>query len=103
MGFVRYLTAARAPRGDAGSTPGGTAMRSPVRELEARFTQAKSAGECLAALLDLASLHAAEFRNLEGLRSARQALNIARARRDTVAVGRALAAATLCHYQRGDY
>jgi tetratricopeptide (TPR) repeat protein len=78
-------------------------MRSPVRDLEARLTQAKSAGECLAALLDLANLHAAEFRNREGLRSAREALNIARARRDTVAIGRALAAATLCHYQRGDY
>jgi tetratricopeptide (TPR) repeat protein len=78
-------------------------MRSPVRDLEARLQQAKSAGECLGALLDLANLHAAEFRNREGLRSAREALNIARARRDTVAIGRALAAATLCHYQRGDY
>ena len=78
-------------------------MRSPVRELEAKVHQAKTAGECLAALLDLASLHAAEFRNREGLRSAREALNIARARNDGAAVGRALAAATLCHYQRGDY
>lgn len=78
-------------------------MRSPVRELEARVHQAKTAGECLAALLDLANLHAAEFRNREGLRSAREALNIARTRNDTVGVGRALAAATLCHYQRGDY
>jgi len=78
-------------------------MRSPVRELEAKVHQAKTAGECLAALLDLANLHAAEFRNREGLRSAREALNIARARNDAGAVGRALAAATLCHYQRGDY
>ena len=78
-------------------------MRSPVRELEARVHEAKTAGECLAALLDLANLHAAEFRNREGLRSAREALNIARTRNDTVGVGRALAAATLCHYQRGDY
>lgn len=78
-------------------------MRSPVRELEARLTQSKTAGECLNALLELASLHAAEFRNREGLRNAREALNIARARKDTVSIGRALAAATLCHYQRGDY
>jgi len=78
-------------------------MRSPVRELEAKIHQATTAGECLAALLDLASLHAAEFRNREGLRSAREALNIARARNDAAAIGRALAAATLCHYQRGDY
>ena len=78
-------------------------MRSPVRELEAKLHQAKTAGECLAALLDLANLHAAEFRNREGLRSAREALNIARARNDPGAVGRALAAATLCHYQRGDF
>ena len=49
-------------------------MRSPVRELEARVHQAKTAGECLAALLDLANLHAAEFRNREGLRSAREAV-----------------------------
>ena len=78
-------------------------MRSPVRDLEAKLTQAKTAGECLAALLDLASLHAAEFRNREGLRNAREALNIARARRDTVSIGQALASATVCHYQRGDY
>jgi tetratricopeptide (TPR) repeat protein len=85
------------------SSRGDSGMRSPVRELEARLTQAKTAGECLNALLELASLHAAEFRNREGLRNAREALNIARARKDTVSIGRALAAATLCHYQRGDY
>ena len=78
-------------------------MRPPIRELEARLIQAKSAAECLGALLDLADAHAAEFRNLEGLRKAREALNIARTHRDPVSIGRALAAATLCHYQRGDY
>ncbi|MGZ5032897.1 MAG: hypothetical protein ACXWAC_06830 [Usitatibacter sp.] len=78
-------------------------MKSVVRDLENRLVQATSATECLATLLDLAQAHAGDFRNLEGLRAAREALNIARARGDSLAVGRALGTATLCHYQRGDY
>jgi tetratricopeptide (TPR) repeat protein len=78
-------------------------MKAVARELERRFAQATSAGECLAALLDIAQAHAAAFQNREGLRAAREALNIARVRGDSVAIGRALGTATLCHYQRGDY
>jgi tetratricopeptide (TPR) repeat protein len=78
-------------------------MKAMDRELERRFIQATSAAECLATLLDIASHHAASFQNLQGLRAAREALNIARVRGDSLAVGRALGTATLCHYQRGDY
>ena len=74
-----------------------------LHDLEARVAQARTATECRDALIELANQHAAEFRNREGLRAARNALNIARAHDDPVGVGRALAAATLCHYQRGDY
>lgn len=78
-------------------------MKSTVRELERRLIQATSATECLATLIDIANQHAASFHNREGLRAAREALNIARTRGDSLSVGRALGAATLCHYQRGDY
>lgn len=78
-------------------------MKPMNRELERRFIQATSAAECLATLLDIANHHAASFQNLQGLRAAREALNIARVRRDSLAIGRALGTATLCHYQRGDY
>ena len=78
-------------------------MSSPVRQLQERLAQATSAAECVAALIELAHLHAAEFRERDALRYTREALNIARARNDRPALGRALAAATRCHYQRGDY
>lgn len=78
-------------------------MKALVRDLEKRLIQATSATECLATLLELAQQHAANFQNLEGLRAVREALAIARVRGDSLAVGRALGSATLCHYQRGDY
>ena len=78
-------------------------MKNQVRELEARLIQGKSAVECLAVLLSLADLHAATFRNREGLRCAREALNIARARNDKISAARAFAVALRCHHQRGDY
>ena len=78
-------------------------MKSAVRDLERRLVQATSASECLATLLDIANHHAAAFHNREGLRAAREALNIARVRSDSLSIGRALGSATLCHYQRGDY
>lgn len=78
-------------------------VNNEVRELEARLIQGKSAVECLAILLSLAELHAANFRNREGLRCAREALNIARARNDRTSTARALAVAMRCHHQRGDY
>lgn len=84
------------------STP-GTHVNMQVRELEARLIQGKSAVECLGILISLAELHAATHRNREGLRCAREALNIARARNDSFSAARAFAAAMRCHHQRGDY
>ena len=78
-------------------------MRTKVRELEARLIQAQSAAECLIVLVELAETHANTHRNREGLRCAREALNIARARGDLIAAGRSLCVAARCHYQRGDY
>ena len=78
-------------------------MGASARELEARLLQASEEEGRLAILLELARAHAAAFRNREGLRAAREALSIARRRGDTLAIGRALSTATLCHYQRGDY
>lgn len=78
-------------------------VNNQVRELEARLIQGKSAVECLAILISLADLHAAAFRNREGLRCAREALNIARARNDRISAARAFAVAMRCHHQRGDY
>ena len=78
-------------------------MGASTRELEARLLQASEEEGRLAILLELARAHGAAFRNREGLRAAREALTIARRRGDTLAIGRALSTATLCHYQRGDY
>jgi tetratricopeptide (TPR) repeat protein len=78
-------------------------VNNPVRELEARLIQGKSAVECLGILISLAELHAATYRNREGLRCAREALNIARARNDRISAARAFTAAMRCHHQRGDY
>src|SRR5690242_13033545 len=74
-----------------------------VQELEAKLIQGKSAVECLAILVELAELHAATFHNREGIRCAREALNIARVRGDGHGAARALSAAMRCHYQRGEY
>ena len=74
-----------------------------VQELEARLIQGQSAVECLSILVELAELHAATFHNREGIRCAREALNIARVRNDNHAAARALAAAMRCHQQRGEY
>ena len=74
-----------------------------VQELEAKLIQGKSAVECLAILVELAEMHAATFHNREGIRCAREALNIARARNDRTAAARALAAAMCCHHQRGEF
>lgn len=77
-------------------------MNASVPELQRRLLQATADAERLATLLELARDYAASFRNREGLRAAREAYDIARRLGDPLAVGRALAAATLCHYQRGD-
>jgi tetratricopeptide (TPR) repeat protein len=77
-------------------------MNASVPELERRLLQATRDGERLDTLLELAREHSAAFRNREGLRAAREALEIARRQGDKLAEGQALAAATLCHYQRGD-
>jgi tetratricopeptide (TPR) repeat protein len=78
-------------------------MKSKVRELETRLLRSSDDEERLRILVDLARAHSAEFRNREGLRAAREALAIARRRRDVPAIGEALSIATHCHYQRGDY
>ena len=78
-------------------------MTTRVRELEAKLIQAQTAMECLGVLLDLAATHAATHRNREGLRCAREALNIARARGDALGAARALCVAARCHHQRGDH
>ena len=78
-------------------------MGASTKELESRLLEASEDEGRLAILLELARAHGAAFRNREGLRAAREALNIARRRNDALAIGRALSTATLCHYQRGDY
>ena len=78
-------------------------MNSSVSELEKKLLLAASEAERLSTLLDLAREHSAAFRNREGLRAAREAIDISRRRKDNLSMGRALAVATLCHYQRGDF
>ena len=78
-------------------------MNASVSELERRLLLAASDGERLPTLLDLAREHSAAFQNREGLRAAKEALAIARRHGDRLAMGRALAVATLCHFQRSDY
>jgi tetratricopeptide (TPR) repeat protein len=77
--------------------------KNKVQELEAKLIQGKSAVECLAILIELAELHAATFHNREGIRCAREALNIARVRNDAHGAARARAAAMRCHFQRGEF
>ena len=78
-------------------------MGTGVRQLEMHLLQAASPVDRLGALLELAETHADAFHDREGLRASRDALVLARGRGDSPALGRALAAATTCHYQRGDY
>ena len=86
------FTAAAGARTDASGmvSPSEDNVNNSIRELEARLIQGKSAVECLAVLISLAELHAATHRNREGLRCAREALNIARARNDKISAARAL-------------
>lgn len=78
-------------------------MKERVRQLEGRLIQASSAVECMGILIELADLHAATYRAREGLRCAREAHNIAKARGEGLSCARALAAAARCHYARCDY
>jgi len=78
-------------------------MKATVRELESKLLRTSGDKERLEVLLELARAHAAEFQNREGLRAAREALAIARRVKNSIGVGQALSAATLCHYQRGDH
>jgi tetratricopeptide (TPR) repeat protein len=78
-------------------------MSSRIRELESRLLERKRAVEYLESLLSLAELYGASGRSREGLRCAREALNIARARGDSRSSARALAVAMRCHHQRGDF
>ena len=78
-------------------------MKGTVPELERRLLLAQDDAIRLATLLELAREHSAAFRNREGLRAAKEALGIARRNQDRLGTGRALAVATLCHFQRADY
>lgn len=78
-------------------------MKAVVSDIENRIEHAANAAQRLSALLELANCHASAFRNRDGLRAARQALELARYRGDTLSQCRALSIATLCHYQRCDY
>ncbi len=78
-------------------------MKAVVHDIEQRLKLAATPADRLAALVELAHAHASAYRNRQGLRAAKEALQLARSRGDTVAVCRALSAATLCHYQRCDY
>jgi tetratricopeptide (TPR) repeat protein len=99
------FTAALAALADSGIARQamGVGVKASGRELEIRLVQARDEAARLPALLDIALEHAAAFRNLEGLRAAREALEIARRHHDGLGVGRSLSVATLCHYQRADY
>src|SRR5258705_11008109 len=73
-------------------TTGSDMAKNTVQELEAQLLQGKSAVECLGILVSLAELHAATFHNREGLRCAREALNITHVRVDLRSAARPLVA-----------
>jgi tetratricopeptide (TPR) repeat protein len=82
---------------------GGGVVKGTVRELEKRLLQAAGDRERLEALLALGGLHADEGRDRDGLRAAREALDLARAAGLSLAVAQALALASRCHHHRGDH
>ena len=78
-------------------------MKKGVREIEMRLLQPAGEAGRVGALLDLGALHADRGQERDGLRAAREALELASAAGDSAAVGRALSLAARCHFQRGDY
>lgn len=73
-----------------------------IRDLERQLLLAQGAEERLHALLELGASLADGARHGEGLRAAREAVGLARARGDDGALVRAMAIATRCHLERGD-
>jgi tetratricopeptide (TPR) repeat protein len=78
-------------------------VKGGVQDLEKRLSQAAGDADRLSALLELGALHAAEHRDREGLRAAREALALAQAGGFALAAAQALALACRCHHQRGDH
>ena len=78
-------------------------MNKGVRELEERLLQPVGDADRLGALLELGAHHAELGRDRDGLRAAREALEVARDRGDARARGHALALAARCHLQRADH
>jgi tetratricopeptide (TPR) repeat protein len=78
-------------------------VKKGVREIERRLLQPAGDAERLGALLDMGTLHAELGHERDGLRAAREALDLARDGADRLAGARALALAARCHFQRGDH
>jgi hypothetical protein len=78
-------------------------VKKGVREIERRLLQPAGDSERLGALLDMGTLHAELGHERDGLRAAREALDLARDAADRLASARALALAARCHLQRGDH
>ena len=77
-------------------------MKKRVREIEMRLLQPVGDADRLGALLEMGAHHADEGHERDGLRAAREALDMAREAHDLRASGRALALAARCHFQKGD-
>jgi tetratricopeptide (TPR) repeat protein len=74
-----------------------------VREIEKRLLQPAGDADRLGALLELGAHHAELGQDRDGLRAAREALEVARETGDGPASGHALALAARCHHQRADH
>ena len=80
----------------------GAGVNKGVRQIEMRLLQPAGAGERLGALLQLGAHLAGQGPARDGLRAAREALELSRAAHDECGSGHALALAARCHFQRGD-
>jgi tetratricopeptide (TPR) repeat protein len=78
-------------------------LRKGVRAIEMRLLQPANDADRVGALIELGTLCANQGQERDGLRAAREAFEMASQAADPEAVGRALALATRCHFQRRDY
>lgn len=78
-------------------------MNKGVREIEKRLLEPVGDADRLGALLELGAHHAQLGQDRDGLRAAREALEVAREHGDARASGHALALAARCHLQRADH
>ncbi|MGE0355539.1 MAG: hypothetical protein AB7P08_01360 [Burkholderiales bacterium] len=78
-------------------------MHELANEFESRLAAAADDRARLAVLVEKADFLAGAFRPREGLQVVREALTLGRALGDGISRARALSAATLCHYHRGDF